>query len=432
MRNKFIYIYYFVLILVLALYTNMSHSPNMLIRLGYLAALVLPLVPRKELVPAVFICTLGISANTFAYPFMPTDMYYYVILALLMAIQSLYRHDFHTRISPLFVVAVIYVGLNDIIMQGELSQMVTVFFICILFYFCMGDVTEVDNHLSLSFVFISLAISYWALFCPDAQINNYNKAEDMQQTGWTDPNYLSIVLGAGLVVAIKDLIKGNNKALYTIILIMTVLGSIIAMLQLASRGAILAAVLATVVLLVFSKSPIWIKITSIILMALLVSYLYTNDYMDFVLARFETEDGTGNKRTLIWRSKLEDFFRYGNLFDWIFGVGQSKGVELGEFYGKGLSTHNDFLSVLIYYGFTGIGILFSVIVYPLRICQKSERPQIIALLVFLLMCSMSIEPLARGNVVYWGFFFYIMVLARQSQKMELIEEEEEEEDEEQD
>ena len=139
MKNKFIYIYYFVLILVLALYTNMSHSPNMLIRLGYLAALVLPLLRREELVPAVIICALGISANTFAYPFMPTEMYYYVVLALGFAILSLHRRDFCSGINPLFVIALLYVVLNDIIMQGKLSPMVSVFLICISFYLCMED-----------------------------------------------------------------------------------------------------------------------------------------------------------------------------------------------------------------------------------------------------------------------------------------------------
>ena len=163
-------------------------------------------------------------------------------------------------------------------------------------------------------------------------------------------------------------------------------------------------------------------------MTLFIVYLYTNDYMNFVMARIESDDGTGNERTLIWRSKLEDFFRDGNLFNWIFGVGQSKGLELGEYYGKGSSTHNDLLSVLIYYGFVGVAIFFSVIAYPLRICQKFERPQILALLVYLLMCSMTIEPFARGNVVYWGFLFYTILLARQSQEMKLIEEEKEDEE----
>lgn len=434
MRNKFIYIYYFVLILVLALYTNMSHSPNMLIRLGYLAALVLPLVHRKELVPAVIICALGISDNTFAYPFMPTEMFYYVVLALGFAFLSLHRRDYCSEINPLFVIALLYVVLNDIIMQGKLSPMVSVFLICISFYLCMEDEIEIDSQfLSLAFILISLTISYWALFCSDAQINSYNKVEDIEQTGWTDPNYLSVALGAGLVVAVKDLLKGGNKLVYTIVLILTVIGATVAMLQLASRGIILAVVLAVVALFALSKTSSWVKIIVVIAAALFLVFLYTNQYMEFVLARFEMDDGTGSNRTEIWASKLTDFFNKKNPLNWIFGVGQEEGYRLGKYFGlsvNGISTHNDFISVIVYYGFAGAALFFSVIAYPLRICQKSDRPQILALLVYLLMCSMSIEPMAHGNFVYWGFFFYIMVLARQSQVLEFVEDEEDEDEDE--
>ena len=79
--------------------------------------------------------------------------------------------------------------------------------------------------------------------------------------------------------------------------------------------------------------------------------------------------------------------------------------------------------MLIYYGLVGVAIFFSVIAYPLRICSREDRPQIIALLAYLLMCSMTIEPLARGTFVYWGLFLYVMVLARQSQELELLYEE---------
>ena len=437
MRNKFIYIYYFVLILVLALYTNMSHSPNMLIRLGYLAALVLPLVQRKELVPAVFICALGISANTFAYPFMPTEMFYYVTLALGFALLSLHRYEYRTDINSMFVLALLYVFLNDIIMQGKPSQMVSVFLICISFYLCMEDEVEFDSQfLSLAFILISLTISYWALFCPDAQINSYNKVEDMEQTGWTDPNYLSVVLGAGLVVAVKDLLKGDNKLIYLIVLILTVVGATVAMLQLASRGIILAVILAVVALFALSKTQSWVKIIVVIAAALFVVFLYSNQYMEFVLARFEMDDGTGSHRTEIWASKFTDFFNKRNPLNWIFGVGQEEGYRLGKYYGlsvTGVSTHNDFVSVIIYYGFVGVALFFSVIAYPLRICQKSDRQQIIALLVYPLMCSMTLEPMAHGNFVYWGFLFYIIILARQSQALEFVEDEEDEdEDEDQD
>jgi O-antigen ligase len=194
------------------------------------------------------------------------------------------------------------------------------------------------------------------------------------------------------------------------------------MLQMASRGVILAVVLTVVYIFVSIKSKRWIKIIVITLAVLFVLFLYSNQYTDFILARFNQDNGTGNNRTLIWFSKINEFFSNGNLFDWIFGIGQRNGIRIGITVGdafNGMSTHNDFLSVLIYYGFVGVVLFFYAISYPLRICQKADRPQILAMLLYLLMCSMTLEPLARGNFVYWGFLFYIFVLARQSQAKRL-------------
>ena len=402
----------------------MSNSPNVVIRFGYLVALVLPLVKRTELFPAVIICTLGIAKNTFAYPLMPTDMYYYVILALAFAIISLKRRGFHIVINSSFIIVFIFVLLNDLFLQGSLSSIEAIFLICILFYLCLDNIEKIDTqYLALSFMLISLTISFWALFFPEAQVNSYNVTEDLEQTGWKDPNYLCATLGMGIMVAVKDLLVGNKKKRYIIISILTVLATTLAMLQLASRAAILSVVVAVVTLFFSSNSKRWTKITVITLAVLFVMFLYSNQYMDFLLARFDTENGTVNNRTVIWLSKIKEFFGNGNLIDWTFGIGQRNGVKIGITVGNavnGMSTHNDFLSMLIYYGFVGVGLFLRMISYPLRICQKADRPQIIALLLYLLMCSMTIEPLARGDFVYWGFLFYIMVLARQSQAKALI------------
>lgn len=430
MSNKFIYIYYFALILILALYTNISQSPNMVIRIGYLAAMVLPLVNREAAYPAVIICAFGITKNTFAYPFMPTDIAYYIVLALLFAFFAMYRRDLVIGVNPLFYLVFTYIALNDISLQGELSNMAIVFFICILFYICMKDKLDIANQiLPLSFILISLTISYWVIFCPEAQINSYNKAGDMEQRGWSDPNYLSAALGMGLIIAVKDLLQGGNKFTYTSFLTMVVGGSTISMLILASRGAILSVILTIALLFVISKTEKTTKVIAVILAAIFILFLYTNQYIDLVMARVEAEDGTGNQRTEIWASKINDFFLMDNPLNWIFGVGQSEGAKLGHLFGTSysvLSTHNDYISVLIYYGFVGVSLFISVIAYPLRICQQTVRPQIIALLAYLMICSMTIEPLAHGNFVYWGFLLYIIVLARYSQELELIDEEGEE------
>lgn len=430
MINRLLYIYYLALILVLALYTNMNSSPNMMIRFGYLTAMIIPLVNRVEWFPAIIICALGISKSTFAFPFMPTDMAYYVVLTLLFAFLAIYRRNLVLGVNPLFYFVFAYVALNDYSMQGELSQMSIMFFISLLFYMCtVDDLDTACQLLPMSFIIISLTISYWVIFCPEAQIHSYNKTGDLEQTGWSDPNYLSTALGMGLVIAVRDLLHGDNKLPYTSFLSVTVLCSTISMLLLASRGAILSVILTIALLFVISKTERRTKVIAVTVAAIFILFLYTNKYIDFVMARIEAEDGTANHRTEIWQSKISDFFLIDNPLSWIFGVGQSEGFKLGKYLGRsltGMSTHNDILSVLIYYGFIGMCLFISVITYLLRVCRKADRPQIIALLAYLLICSMTIEPLARGNFVYWGFLFYIFIYARHSQELELMYEGEDE------
>lgn len=412
------------MILVLVSYTNTSSSPNLIVRLVYLGALVLPLLNKVELYPAIIICTLGITKSTFAFPFMPTEMYYYVILSLGFSVLVLMRKNRQTNampsIKPLFIIVLLYIAFDDLVLQGELSHLVTVVFLCILFFVCMEKKEEVGNRfLPYSFILISLTISYWALFCPEAQIKSYNRVGDMEQTGWMDPNYLSAILGTGLIVSIRELLSGDKKLLGKVVLIITTIASVFALLQLASRGIILAVLGSILVLISFSRINLWVKTTVFVVAAAFVVFLYSNGYFDFVLARFEADDGSGSHRTEIWMSKLNAFFNSKNPLHWLFGIGQSEGMKLGEYFGlsvNGLSTHNDFVSVLIYYGFIGVILLFAVIAYPLRICSKQIRPQIVALLCYLLMCSMSIEPLAQGSLVYLSFFFYIIQLARQSRQ----------------
>ena len=430
MNNKFLYIYYFALILVLVLYTNTNGSPNIVVRFGYLAALVIPLINKVEWFPAIIICALGISKSTFAYPFMPTDMIFYVVLALSFAFLALYRRDLVLGVNPLFYLIFAYVALNDIVMQEELSQMSIVFFIYLLFFICVREDFDIANHLlPFSFILISLAISYWILFCPEAQTNSYNKVGDMEQKGWSDPNYLSAVLGMGLVIAIRDLFVGERTKIHVTLLTLTAIASTFAMLLLASRGALLSVVLSITSLFVLSKPKSWSKIAVIIAAVLFIVFLYTNQYMNFVMARIEAEDGTGTHRTEIWLSKINDFFLLDNPLYWIFGVGQIEGGRLGNYLGStvtALSTHNDYLSLLIYYGFVGVLIFFSIIVYLLRTCSQMVRPQVLALLVYILVGSMTIEPLSRGNFVYWGFLFYIIIFAYQSKELEYVYDEGEE------
>ena len=411
MKNKFIYIYYFALIAVLILYTNTSGSPNTLIRLGYLAALVVPLIGNVAIYPAVVLCALCISKNTFAYPFMPTEIQYYVILSIVFAVLARLRSKERKVNRLLFIVILIYIAVNDLLFYEKISELAIMLFIMLLLSICSEkNIESSSTFLQLTFVLLSLAISYWVLFCPEASINIYNSAGDMEQVGWRDPNYLGCALGTGLVVSAKEVISEKKKSWSFYLALITIILSVFALLSIASRGISLAVAASVCFLLLFSKVKTSTKILAVLAIIIFLIYLYTNEYFDLLFARFGVDDGTGSGRTEIWASKLHAFFEEGSVMNYLFGFGQSGGFNLGSMGGR--STHNDYVAVLIYYGFFGFSLFISAIAFTIRKCSKEERPQIAALMIYLLMCSMSIEPLCMGNIAYLAFFFYITQLAR--------------------
>ena len=417
MKPKFLHFYYIFMISMLAFYTNMSQSPNLIIRMGYLVVLILPLINRIALFPAVIICTLAISKNTFAYPLMPTEMYYYILITVGFGVLSLKKRKGESTINVLFLFILLYVVLNDIIMQGHLSNLATSLLLFIMFYFCSeSDIETSNKYLPISFLILTLVLNYWILFCDEARIITYNKAAGMEQIGWTDPNYLGCSLGIGLVIAVNALLQKPKKQLYLFVLILIVVGSIMALLNIASRGMILAASVSIVMLVFFSRVKRWTKISIIVLLALLIALLYFNQYFVLLIARFNADDGTGSNRTTIWISKLIAFFNEGTFVNWLFGFGQKGGLKLHTY----SSTHNDYVSALVYYGFFGVFLFIFAIIYPLMKCSKQDRPQITALLVYLLLCSMTIEPLASGSISYMGLYFYIALLARNSRYKQQI------------
>ncbi len=416
-KKGLIIVYYLLLFLVLALYTDLSQSPNIIIRLGYLAALVIPLYSNLELLPAVFVCALGITKNTFAYPFLPTESYYYVLLALVFAVISLLRKR-KLSVTPFFVIILVYVAINDVLLQNHFSNLAVSIFLILLFHLCFQ--VEPDTSLTFlpfAFIIITIVLSYWVLFFKDVQVIVYNSAGDMDQMGWMDPNYCGCVLGAGLVLSIRELLFTKNTKVFVFFHSIVIIVALLALLRIGSRGVLISLAIATVFLVSSSRVRFSTKLILIIVSLVLFVFLLNNHYLDLIIARFNNGDQTGSHRTEIWASKLNGFFSNdGNLLKLVFGYGQEEGLKLGSYKlsSAGTSAHNDFIGILVYYGLFGLALLLMAFAYPVKICSSRSTFQIIALLAYLFVCSMTIEPLSHGNIVYIGMLYYTIQLARQS------------------
>ena len=167
-------------------------------------------------------------------------------------------------------------------------------------------------------------------------------------------------------------------------------------------------------LVTFSKVKKIIK-TSIILTAIgLIFLMYQSHYFDLLQARFGLSHGRyddmTNGRLEIWHIKLSGFFSDGNFFNQLFGYGEQRGLTLGL--GRYLAFHNDFIAFLCYYGIIGLGFFCTVLYYPVWIVNKKRERNILVLLSYLLVVCFSLEPLAFGNIVFFGYYLYIVLLAK--------------------
>lgn len=415
--------------LILALlYTNVINSPSVLVRFAYIVALLVPVINKTEGFPAIVLCVMGVAKNAFSQPIVPTQMVFYIAIAFVFAIFSLRSRGYQLKISRLFVFTLFYSLINDMMTYGELSDMTLVILILVLLFFCIEEANESSiDFIAIAIIIVSVIVAYWVMFHLVALVHEYNNEElNTHQSSWIDPNYLSIALGAGVVIAAMKLVQGCDNYRQTVLLSFITIFVSIALLRLASRGVLLATIIAVAIMLIFTSQSLLRRAAIIVFTIGLVLFLYKNQYFDLVVTRINEEQKSADERLMIWTAKSDDFFNHYNMFNWIFGIGQGEGFLLGRLSGvvpsTGYSTHNDYLSILFFYGLIGIFLFFRVIMYAVRICSKAKRPYIIALLSFLLICSLTIEPLARGNIAYWSLFFYIIVLARQSHKSVICQE----------
>ena len=122
------------------------------------------------------------------------------------------------------------------------------------------------------------------------------------------------------------------------------------------------------------------------------------------------DDSTGSGRTDIWISKLFAFID-GNPLKIIFGHGHIGGSNIS---GIHVGFHNDYIGFLVDYGILGLGWLLYLLFYPIRLTPKEslEKPSVIALIVFLAIGFLTLEPMLTGIMAYFTFYLYALLFAR--------------------
>jgi O-antigen ligase len=428
MKNKvWVYIYYVVLILVLASRQNVSSEPPMFLRLGFVAIVVAPALFSKEVCyPAIITLFFVLTSNGFSYSYMPYSLTLYFVITIIVGLL-LTKGNFKSAPFFLlfFVVYMFVVDLFNGLVFNGLGPLFEKDIICMLLAIMFLVIINNNRDLALTrlpvcFMGITITLSLFFLLNKDKFAVNYQMSE-LQRIGWTDPNYFGMTIGMGTVIGLLQMLGKRwkeNGIIEKTICIVAIVVSVPTLLLNASRGAILSVLLATTFLLLYSKVKIQYKVLFLLVAIVGVFFLYTNQYFDLLEYRVENETGTGSGRTEIWMSKLSAYFK-GNVFEMLFGYGFRRGMNLT---GRLLGFHNDYIGFLVNYGIVGLCFLLYMLYYPIKLVihNNNNKIQVFVLMVYFATCLVTLEPLGLGVIAFHVFYLYALLLA-QSKNVFIIE-----------
>lgn len=279
--------------------------------------------------------------------------------------------------------------------------------------------SAVDDNYTIwgayAFVIVSIIVSIVYALNFDTYAEQFRSYSEVMRSYYIDPNYQGGAIGMGIVFAIYLLLNNKAKAFWICILcIIGIIVPMVALFTLASRGALLAVVIACAILILVSEAKMHIKIGAIILGILLVVYAYSNHYMDLLIVRMQEKSmTTGSSRTVIWANKLDAFTRDNNMLHWLFGIGRMNSLAIGEFKiaKAGAAFHNQYLATLVNYGIVGFCGFIYLMVVPIVKAAKEKKVIVSILVMYLAIICITLEPMTAAFPAFYLFYFYTYIYA---------------------
>ena len=398
--------------LVITLRTGIA-APNILVRLVYLGAFFIPLLTKyRNLYLPCLVAFTAVSINHFAYGYLPYDMFSYAMISIVvLAATVLIHRNSVIKVNPFFLMLFLYVIIINVVFSGNPQEISY----CILSISCGAMIINSDSNQRISnmltcFSVVSLALSFIYLTNFETFLQSYNAADDIERAGWTDPNYLSCIVGMGVVTSLVQLFRNKHASLYSrLFWIVTIIISLMSQLLMASRGGILSVIVSTLILLIFADVKAKYKIIITLLLVGVLIWLYSNNYFELLEYRIANDSSGGSGRTGLWKMKLSAFSNESNILNLIFGFGHTGALQLA-FGNQEFGFHNDYLAILCSYGVVGFFMmLYLMFRLPFKNTTKTSRPIVASFVVYLALVCMTLEPLASGRLTYFAFYYLILL-----------------------
>ena len=405
-KNTLFVAYYLALLVELFSMINPHQHFSMSMRMFLFVLIVFPALFEVRILPAVLLLFCGINASSFSAILPTSDFYFLLIVAagffinnrkgatirkeLLVLLFFLLLALFHLDLTPMLFWAFLAILLSELIQEQKdlellaFSFVVLTVFLCLLFLLYRGE----------------FAVRYG------------DKEAGMERSYWINANVFGASISAGAVLAtayLTKVLRFTRTRFGVIVCSVAVLLASICLPLNASRGAFSSFVVPSLVLILISNTKVRVKIVITSFIVLVTGWLFLHGFYDLLQYRIEIDETRTGDRTLIWASKMADFYQIRNPLHWLFGIGQTDCLQLGVSNRTGISTHNDFLTAFFAYGLTGFVVfVYSVIVYPIRNAKPGNKWPVVGLLLYLVIEGFVLEPVFRGYFTEIMFLMFVL------------------------
>ena len=393
----------------------MRGSPiPMAYRVIYIVLLFLPTIKFNYLFLPCLVLFYSIAALSLGFTFMPTEMSYYLYLSIFMAIVGCLKTQKSFPGYPILLFSFLWVFITSSnVINSSSFEKISYSLLCFIFLFIIASVNKQDIQRILIYVPFSFIIASFTgsvLLLVNREFFIVQAGGDYERLMTASINYSCTTIGIGSVMAFMHSLRPSNRLPLRLLCLTSFGVSIVALLMLASRGALLSVSIACLLILFFSRVKTGYKIFGVLFIVLFALILYQNNSFDLLIYRIQEDDGTGSNRLDLWALKLASFRELDSNLEYIFGIGLERALHLGQT-NNAIYLHNDFLAFFIEYGLVGLGLFVLLLVYPLLKVSKSLRITVLPFLAFIVTTSLLLEPFAIGFLPIFFLLLYVYLLA---------------------
>lgn len=402
-------LYYLLLGVMQALWTNPSTFPPLPFRVAMIVAVFGPALFRKELV--LFAVPFSLTLRGFlstGYSFLPDVWSYWFYIGILLIAVVIHRKQLnfslYGRVKPLIIMLLLF-AMVDLVANGEVGKYATHIFIGLLLILFINK--ESDFHqISAAIIAVSLLLSVYYIVMFDRFLESWGSS-GLERSGWADPNYFSTTLDRGFFVAMIYLVgfcKSDysffNKRLLAACCI--IIAS--AVLMTASRAGFLCIAFVLIIALFTAKLKFWHFLLALLVIAAAGAYMYNKGVMDVLLYRLFEQGNldTGGDRTTIWQLMLRNFWNQ-DFVNQLFGGGYWHRVELTQ----GMDLHNEFFSIMADYGLIGL-LLFVCLFFSMASFRRGEFWKQNIAVFFYFFSVISLSPFQSVFILFLIVWIYAL------------------------